>query len=79
MSVLIYLCVYVQFEPLRQWLPSECVLKADQWIQLSRRHAEDVIRLVDALRAQRLDLFQPFSQVSQHRPLSLHMGVTVVV
>jgi hypothetical protein len=56
----------LQFDPLEAWFPSACVLKAEQWVQLSRRHAEDVLRLVDRMKDQHMDIFEPFKKV---RPL----------
>ena len=59
------LLIIPQFDPLQQWLPKETVLKADQWVLLARRHAVDVLRLVDAVRAQGFDLFEPFQKVGE--------------
>lgn len=50
----------LQFEPLYNYIPQECIFKSDQWILLKRIHVIELISFLDSLP---FDLFQPFYRV----------------
>jgi hypothetical protein len=50
----------LQFDPLSQDIPQECIFKSDQWVLLLRSHAEGILSLVDSLD---FDIFKTFSKV----------------
>lgn len=47
-----------QFDVLRGTIPTQCLVKADQWIMLSRQHAQAVLALPDRIGAPLLPLFK---------------------
>ena len=52
-----FITTYYQFSVLLGLIPAPCIVKSDQWIMLTRTHAEAVITLTDQFRGNLLQLF----------------------
>ena len=57
LTFLYFITTYYQFSVLLGLIPAPCIVKSDQWIMLTRTHAEAVLTLTDQFRGNLLQLF----------------------
>ena len=68
--ILFLFLFFFQFGALRGLIPTQCILKADQWVLLSRTHAQAVLTLPSRVDGNVLDLFKNV-RTPQHPPVQL--------